>query len=196
MTLPYASPMQPDSTPSPDERVEQLMARQEAFVRLFAANEPMVLGFVMTLVPTWEDAAEILQETSVVAWRKFDDFEQGTSFLNWLYRIAELEVRSFWTRRKRDRVQFSDSLVRKVVDARIEDNECLAERRRALTECIAKLRESDRKLLLERYVAERQGKKIAEAFGQPVDSIYKALKRIRLALYDCVNRTLTRASRS
>jgi DNA-directed RNA polymerase specialized sigma24 family protein len=49
-------------------------------------------------------------------------------------------------------------------------------------------------LLRERYVAEQQGKKIAAALGQPADSIYKALKRIRLALYECVNRTLSRAS--
>lgn len=186
---------EPESPLSSDERVEQLMARQEAFVRLFAAHEPMVLGFVMTLVPNWDDAAEILQEASVVAWRKFDEFQQGTSFLNWLYRIAELEVRSFWSRRKRERVQFSDNLVRQVADARLEENEHLADRRRALADCIAKLRESDRKLLLERYVAERQGKKIAEAAGRPNDSIYKALKRIRVALYDCVNRTLARASR-
>jgi RNA polymerase sigma-70 factor, ECF subfamily len=186
--------MQSESLPSPGDGVEQLMARQEAFVRLFAANEPIVMAFVMTLVPTWDDASEILQETSSVAWRKFDEFEPGSSFLNWMYRIAELEVRNFWSRRKRQRVEFSDQLIRKVADTHLVESEYLAERRRALEDCIAKLRESDRMLLRERYVAEQQGKKIAAALGQPADSIYKALKRIRLALYECVNRTLSRAS--
>ena len=178
-----------------DPQAEPLPSQQEAFVRLFARHESMVLGFIITLVPSRDDALEILQEASVVAWRKFGEFQPGTNFLNWMCRIAELEVRAFRSRRKRERLQFGDELLSQIVDVRMEENDQFADRRRALASCIEKLRDSDRKLIAERYTDERQAKRIASSLGQPADSIYKALKRIRLMLYDCVNRTLARESR-
>lgn len=164
-------------------------------MRLFAQHESMVHGFIVSLEPSWNDAAEILQETSLAIWRKFDEFEHGTNFLRWSCRIAEFEVRRFRARRKRERLQFSDELLGRIAEARLEEGDSLTERRRALTECIKKLSESDRRLLLERYAANRQGKQIAERLGRPADSIYKALKRVRAALYNCISRTLAREAR-
>lgn len=175
--------------------VEQLLSRQEDFLRLFVKHESMVLGFIITLVPSRDDALEILQEASVVAWRKFEEFQPGTSFMNWMCRIAELKARAFRAKRNRERLHFNDELLNKIVDLRMEKNEQLADRRRALASCIEKLRDSDRKLLSERYDNQRQGKTIAETTGRPADSIYKALKRIRLMLFDCVNRTLAQEGR-
>jgi RNA polymerase sigma-70 factor (ECF subfamily) len=106
-------------TPS-DPKIEDLHARQEEFVRLFARYEPMALGFVVTLVSSWDDATEIMQEASVVAWRKFDEFQPGTNFLSWLCHIAELKVRGLYTRRKRERLQFNDELVSQSAEMQLE----------------------------------------------------------------------------
>ena len=62
--------------------------RYEAFVRLLVEHEPRVRSFLRGLLPTWYEVEEVAQEASLVAWRKFDDFEQGTSFGGWLLTIA------------------------------------------------------------------------------------------------------------
>jgi RNA polymerase sigma-70 factor (ECF subfamily) len=50
-------------------------ARYEAFVRLLVEHEPRVRSFLRGLLPTWTDVEEVAQEASLVAWRKFHDFE-------------------------------------------------------------------------------------------------------------------------
>lgn len=174
---------------------EPLPSRQEAFVRLFTQHEPMLRGFILTLVPTWEDAAEVLQETSVVAWRKFDEFELGSSFHSWIFRIAVLEVYHYRDRNQKLRFRFDQALLEKIIDTRRQDWDSTDERRRVLAQCLDKLRPSDRQLVLERYSDQRKGKQIAESQGRPADSIYKALKRIRAALFECIERTLAREER-
>ena len=54
--------------------------RYEVFVRLLVENESRVRSFLRGLLPTWQDVEEVTQEASLVAWRKFDEFEIGTSF--------------------------------------------------------------------------------------------------------------------
>ncbi len=50
-------------------------------MRLYTANGPAIRGFVRSLVPTREDAADVMQDVAVVLWRKFttvevDDFRR------------------------------------------------------------------------------------------------------------------------
>ena len=51
--------------------------RYEAFVRLLVEHEPSVRSFLRGLLPTWHEVEEVTQEASLIAWRKFDDFEDG-----------------------------------------------------------------------------------------------------------------------
>jgi len=62
--------------------------RYETFVRLLLEHEPRVRAFLRGLLPTWQDVDEVTQEASLVAWRKFGDFEEGSSFGGWLLTIA------------------------------------------------------------------------------------------------------------
>ena len=40
-------------------------------------------GFVRSLVPRREDAAEVMQEAAVVLWEKFDEFDSSRDFRKW-----------------------------------------------------------------------------------------------------------------
>ena len=64
----------------------------------------------------------------------------------------------------------------------------LDERRNALADCIEKLAPRQRQLLSHRYAAGATIKSAAAQVGQSVDAAYKALTRIREALFDCVSR--------
>ena len=67
-------------------------ARYEAFVRLLVESEPRMLSYLRGLLPGWHDVEEVAQEASLVAWRKFAQFEQGTNFCGWLLTIARFEA--------------------------------------------------------------------------------------------------------
>ena len=85
----------------------------EAFLRLFTRFEGNLRAFVASLLPTWEGVDDVMQESSVVLWRKFSEFDQSGSdadFRGWAFMIARYEVLKYRRRRATDRVQFSDEV--------------------------------------------------------------------------------------
>ena len=45
-----------------------------------------------SLLANLDDAEVVMQETSMAMWKKFDQFETGTSFRNWAFQIARFEA--------------------------------------------------------------------------------------------------------
>ncbi len=82
--------------------------RYEDFVRLLVEHEPRVRSFLRGLLPTWHEVEEVTQEASLIAWRKFDDFEDGTSFGGWLLTIARFEALKYRRRVARSPLVFAD----------------------------------------------------------------------------------------
>jgi RNA polymerase sigma-70 factor (ECF subfamily) len=67
----------------------------------------------------------------------------------------------------------------------------LEARRDALRSCLQKLSSTDRQLVQHCYSDSRTTfRRAAEVLGRPVNTVYKALNRIRKALYDCIERTV------
>jgi hypothetical protein len=56
--------------------------RAETFLALHLQNHNRLAAFVHTLVPVWQDAEEIIQDTLMVLWRKFNEFDPSTSFFS------------------------------------------------------------------------------------------------------------------
>lgn len=169
--------------------------RQESFVLLFVRHQRRIRAFISTLVPDPSDTDEVLQETSVVAWRKYDqiacsaDFSEAT-FIKWVCTIARYEALSYLRQRKRDRLQFSESLIIDLAERQLCRSEGLEARHRALLSCIKKLRPQDRELVRECYCPDTSIKQAAADLQRPVNTVYKALSRIRNALLQCVERSL------
>src|SRR5262245_27171270 len=80
---------------------------REEFARQFSCNARRVYGFIMTLVFNYHDAEEVFQNTSVVLWNKFGEFQPGSDFFAWASRVAYYEVLSLLKQRRRSRT-FSD----------------------------------------------------------------------------------------
>jgi RNA polymerase sigma-70 factor (ECF subfamily) len=64
------------------------------------------------------------------------------------------------------------------------------DRLEALAHCIDKLNEQDRRMLQQCYAADRDYRQIAQTEGKTLAAIYKAVSRIRKALYMCVQRAI------
>ncbi len=164
--------------------------RNLQFVRLFAQHEHQVYAYIVSVLANWADADEVMQETSVALWEMFDQFQEGTSFTSWACRIAFYRILRFREKRQRDRHEFDNDFVEAVATAAEEEAELFEARRKALGDCVGRLKERDRELLQSCYADGGTIKRAAQKLDRPAKGVYKALARIRQMLFDCVQRKL------
>ena len=81
------------------------------FVQLFTHHQRRLFLYILSQVSSPVEAEEILQETNVVIWSKFAKFQPGTNFLAWVSQIANFEVMKYRTRRRREKLVFSDDFL-------------------------------------------------------------------------------------
>lgn len=163
---------------------------QETFVRLLARNERRLSSYILTLVPNYADADEILQETHVRLWQERGRYEPGTNFAAWALRVAYFEVLSWRTRTKRRPMAFDDRLVAQLSDD-LQDDDAVAEaRRRALADCLGELSERSRGLLRRVYANGEKVKDIAASLERSAESLYKTVQRLRHSLRVCIDQRL------
>lgn len=160
------------------------------FIRQFTRHEARVHAFIFSLVGDWDAAEDIAAETHAILWRKFDDYEDGTSFFAWACAVGRLEVMRYRRQRGRDAMQFTDAFVDAIADESLAMGDELADRQRALAKCMQKLNPRDRDLIERRYLAGGTTKRVAEQVKRSTDAVYKALSRIRRTLHDCIERAL------
>jgi len=59
---------------------------------LFIKHQPAVRGFILSMIPDFSLADDLVQETFLVVTKKAHTFEMGTSFLAWVGSIARYKV--------------------------------------------------------------------------------------------------------
>ncbi len=164
-------------------------AKVEQFVRLVTRHQRGLYMYVCALVPT-EDAEDILQETYVVLWKKFGEFDPDRDFFAWARGIARFEVLKYRQRLGRE-VKGLDPEVIEALGAESEQKQKFLEARQAaLNDCLKKLRQKDRRLIQQRYAPGVRAKQLADKLGRSVNSLNTSLHRIRRTLWECVNRTV------
>ena len=57
--------------------------RTREFVRLLSVHEQELSGYVISLVPNWADADEVIQETKLRLWVQFDQYDAAKDFGVW-----------------------------------------------------------------------------------------------------------------
>jgi RNA polymerase sigma-70 factor (ECF subfamily) len=176
-----SDPIKPTADPIPP---------YEEFLRLFVAHESAIRGFLRSLLPAWGDVDEVMQEASLVAWRKFSGYKRGTNFLAWMFTIARFEARDHMRRRGRERLIFSDAVGDLMVAESVIEADTLESHRRALDRCLAKLDDTQRELLLLSYQPGARLHEVAARVGRSVQGHYKAVQRLRFRLMDCIEREL------
>ncbi len=194
-----AAPIPPEPEPSAGFRPEpegSQTERAEQFVRLLTEHQRALYVHILSLLFDPTDADEVLQETNLVLWRKSSEFRPGSSFAAWAFRVAHFEVLAFRKRRGRERLSFEPELLETLAEESAARADGFETRRRALAQCLAKLSERDRDLLVRRYAAGSSAVTIAGQVGRTVQATYQALHRIRAALSQCMRRTLAAEERA
>jgi RNA polymerase sigma-70 factor (ECF subfamily) len=166
--------------------------KSKLFLRLFLQNERRLYAYILTLLPSRVDADDVLQETSLVMWDKFDAQSPPTDFTAWGCRIAYFKVLNLYKRTQRSRVQFSQELLERLSETATEqaDTLQLESRRAALAGCVQKLAPRDRELLSQRFADGATTQSTSEQTGRSVEAVYKAVAKLRQVLFNCVQRTL------
>ena len=161
--------------------------RCDAFVQLLAAHEHRLGSFVLALVPNWSDAEDIIQETKLRLWEQFDTYDPTKDFGVWACVIARYQVLAHRTRSGRSRIQFSQGLVEQLSQELAQPDAESDQRTQFLEECVKKLAEWQRGLLLRCSAAQRYtAQEVAVQFGRTPDAIRQTLVRIRRKLYRCI----------
>jgi len=169
------------------------MAESAEFVTQITRSQRQLHAFILSMVWNPAEADDVLQETNLVLWEKAAEFDGGRPFLPWAMRFAQLQAMAWLKRRQRqqNRLVFDDELVKLLADEAAAEPVFEA-RWHALASCLEKLRSEQRALIARRYEPQASVKDMAEAAGTTPKAVSDKLRRIRRALLDCIQQTLSK----
>ena len=174
----------------PGDPVRRDDRSQERFLRLFLASERDLLRYVAAVAPNADDAREIVQDTAVALWEKFDQYDASRPFTPWACRFA-LNISKQWlARRKRWRAIISDDLAGQLVRRRMELDTDIDHRLRHLQGCLEKLPAPQRQLVDGYYSRHLGIDTLAAETRRSVEAVYKALQRARHMLQKCIEQAV------
>jgi RNA polymerase sigma-70 factor, ECF subfamily len=161
-------------------------AAQQRFLSLFLSSEREIFRYVAALVPNVADAEDIVQQTAMALWEKFDAYDPAQPFTPWACRFALNKARQWIERRQRWQALLQRGLAEELEQRRQELKPQFELRLRHLEACLGKLPQGQR-WLVEGYYYERTDiESLAVRSGKTKAATYKMLQRIRHTLQLCV----------
>lgn len=164
--------------------------RMTEFVDLYSRYYPRLQFYLMALLPSANDAADVLQESSLVLWRKFASYESGTNFYAWACKIARLQALKYRNRVGRAAKVLDDAILEKLSEEAMSEEIDPAASLEALAYCLERLSERNRSLIRRRYQPNSSVRELAAEVGCSANALSKLLGKIRRLLLDCVERRL------
>jgi len=161
-------------------------AAQQRFLSLFLRSEREVFRYVAALVPNLADAEDIVQQTALALWEKFDAYDPSQPFTPWACRFALNKTRQWIERRQRWQTLLGGGLAEELARRREELRPELEVRLKHLEGCLNKLPEDQRSLVEGYYYRRDSIDKLAETSSRTVAATYKTLQRVRRALQSCI----------
>ena len=160
--------------------------RNKLFVSLFIRHQQDLYRYILTLLANTDAAQDVLQETAMAIWEKFEEYDANEPFMPWALRFAYYKVLSYQKAERKHRHLDEDVIRQLSVEYPAPDQ--VDAQRTALAECMRRLNKSDRALIEFRYERQRSIVELAQAMGCTANALYKTLGRIRRALVSCVQK--------
>ena len=165
---------------------------QTRFRRLFDEAERDLLAYALRRVQRPEDAADVVAETFLVAWRRLDDVPAGAEARLWLYGVARRQLanqRRGQLRRSQLADRLRDELPAAIATAAAAASDAEDERVIAVRRALCRLDDADRELLaLSSWEGLSPGE-IAVVLGLPAVTLRSRLHRARKRLRAELSRT-------
>jgi RNA polymerase sigma-70 factor (ECF subfamily) len=159
---------------------------QAKFLRLFLSSERELFRYVSALVPNVADAEEIMQQTAVALWKKFDQFDPAQPFTPWACRFAINFVKQWAASRERWKKLLEAGLAEELANRRVQLRPQFESRLSHLDQCLEKLPAEQRGIVEDYYYRRQTVADIAATTRRSVESVYKTLQRVRTSLRQCI----------
>src|SRR3954463_9952397 len=122
-------------------------AAQQRFLSLFLRSERDIFRYLAVLVPNVKDAEDIVQQTALALWEKFDAYDPNLPFTPWACRFALNKARQWIERRQRWQALLEGGLAEELAQRREEMQPELDSRLKYLESCLGKLPDGQRSLV-------------------------------------------------
>lgn len=158
----------------------------EDYIRLLSTNQRRIYGFINAMLPNRSASDDIMQETSLMMWQNFDQFQKGTNFAAWGMSIARNLVMQHYRKQKRNRLTFDLEAIENIA-SQSDVFDSTDDKVDALRRCFKKLNTNDQKILEQRYIDNSPVQKIAENVNCTTGHMYRIIAKIHNMLLRCIN---------
>lgn len=170
--------------------------RTTEFLTLLTQHDRALGMYVHALVQVRADAEDILQQTKLLLWREFAQFESGTNFLAWARKIAFHQILTYRRAKKKEHLPLDEDVLEAIHHEVSRLSETQDHRREALQACVHKLPGEHRQLVLLRYYEDLEVDQVAVRIRSTAGAVYRALSRVRHTLLECVEKEMTKGGAS
>jgi RNA polymerase sigma-70 factor (ECF subfamily) len=164
----------------------------DEFIAHFARAQRRIYAYICTLLPHAADADEVFQQTALILWRDRQQFCPDGDFVRWGCGIAHNRVRNFLRLRRHRDQYFTEAMIDELSEKRLAADDQFTQRSQALKQCMQKLPDKQREMVNLCYEQNGSMKPVADRLGITTTSLYTRLHRIRIALLECIQKTLGR----
>ena len=90
--------------------------KEADFLKLFLKHENALRVFARSLLPSWRNVDDIVQEASIVMWEKLDQLDGEDGFFPWGKTIIRFKCMNLMQKKKSERLVFSENLLNLIAD--------------------------------------------------------------------------------
>lgn len=165
----------------------------EEFLELYASCEQSLYAYISTLIANPVDARDILQDTVLVLWQKYHQYDRERPFFFWAREFARYRTLRYRQIHANDALTLEPEALNAVA-ARLADSNDTGDQlyADALPGCIDGLSAADQELLQARYSTGIAVKTLAKNLNRSMNAVSQSLARIRRLLRKCVEETVWR----
>lgn len=163
---------------------------KDVFGILVREHAEMLLAYIRATVRDPGAVDDIFQETMIVAWRRFDDYDRGRPLAAWLRGIARKLILSHYSQRGKGPV-YCDEAVLQALDERMahidtRSGDTWRDKIAALEVCMERLPGPLRRCVELFYRDNCKTEEIADQMDSTREAVKKRLQRARKLLASCL----------
>ena len=169
--------------------------KRDRVMKAALACRTELIAYARSLLGNYAAADDVLQEALLVVFKKFDQFQEGTSMLAWCRSIVRIEVLRAKQRHQRERT-LAERLLDDAIDAAFDEfqtarrDDDAGSWREALRRCLERVPQRGQGVLKARFADELSYQQIGERLGMTIEAVRKAIFRLKRHVRSCVETSL------
>ncbi len=157
----------------------------------FALEQPRLRAFIRSLVFDPTDVDDILQEVAVIAIENADRYDHAWPLQGWIIGIAKKRILKYYESRKRQAYCFDPATVESLSEIAVQPTSRRTDALEMLQDCLSKLDDERRELLLRRHSPGVTARALAQEIGYTDTRMSRLINGLYVSLMKCVQQQMT-----